>query len=312
MSLSDPSLDQGQGLKNPATKFFEWNGAMNGGFIYYYDKDAPHPTDPQKKGAKIQYPIKAFIVLDVLNTIKGFTQDKQFVWANEVRNTKTDVMEVSVGNQIRAKGLYQDIKALANGLGGDYLKSVYIAFKDLQTGQMVLGNIQMQGSLLGAFIQFCDENPLALKGKAIVISGKTQMKNGAVDFLAPAFTLMDIDQAILNKAIEIDSTILQPYLKEYLNNKPDMNVPIAQPVAQQFQQPVQQFQQPQHQQPVNMHVQQPVNQFGNPQTFVPPASISNQPVQQHNGFQNTANPAVVPAVEQPWNPNVNDPSGLPF
>ncbi len=273
MSLSDGQIGGGNRPKNPATKFFEWNGAANGGFVYYFDREAPHPTDPSKKGAKVPYPLKNFVVLDILNAVKGFTRQNDFVWSNEVRNTTTDIMEVSVGNEVKTKGLYQQIKALANGLGGDYVKSVYIAYYDALAKQMVLGNIQMQGAMLGAFIEFCDANAKATQGGAVFFAGTKPGTTGSVNFLSPVFGVNDCPADILELAKGIDREILQPYLATYLATVPNMNTPVPQPVQNQqaqftpqpsISQPAQQFgMQPNQQFQQQGFAQQ--QQFGQPQ-----------------------------------------------
>ena len=62
---------------NPAVKFIEWNSEK--GCFKYYDKAT-------KKNIDIPLPTK-FYVLDILKTIKGFSDSTQNgIWSNEVKN----------------------------------------------------------------------------------------------------------------------------------------------------------------------------------------------------------------------------------
>ncbi len=66
MSRSNPT----ELAPNPATKFFDWNGAE--GFFYYFDKNKGD------KGEKVAISLPfTFLVLDCLSTIKGFSDADQ-------------------------------------------------------------------------------------------------------------------------------------------------------------------------------------------------------------------------------------------
>jgi hypothetical protein len=77
MSRSNPTLT------NPANRRFEWAGGA--GELRYYDRET--------KETIVQPLPFRFMVLDQLNTMAGFSKsDKSSIWANEVRDTKNDVM----------------------------------------------------------------------------------------------------------------------------------------------------------------------------------------------------------------------------
>ena len=83
MSRSNPT----EGIKNPSTRWFEWAGGADGGFIRYYNKD----TEKQEKveGAF------TFLLLDELSTVKGWHEPSESsIFANEVRDTRQDVFVV--------------------------------------------------------------------------------------------------------------------------------------------------------------------------------------------------------------------------
>lgn len=113
-------------ISNPANRFFEWSGSE--GKIKYYDKE-------KKENIYIDLPF-VFLVLDVLTTIKGYSdEDESGIWANEIRNLKTEELTVRTKHGIKAKGLYEEVK---NVLGAKYSQSVYIAYKD--GGELKIGN----------------------------------------------------------------------------------------------------------------------------------------------------------------------------
>ncbi len=55
MSRSNPT----EGAKNPSTRWFQWSGGEDGGFVKWYDKDA-------KADVKVEGPF-TFLLLDELN-----------------------------------------------------------------------------------------------------------------------------------------------------------------------------------------------------------------------------------------------------
>jgi hypothetical protein len=113
-----------------------------------------------------------------------------------------------------AEGLYRDIKAQVNSAGGKFTASCYIAFKD-DKGALAVGNLQMKGAALQSWMDFRKANRGALLTKAVKITGFTNETNGSVDYKAPTFTLGEITDATNALAMELDSTILQPFLGNY-------------------------------------------------------------------------------------------------
>ncbi len=81
MSRSNPT----ENLTSPCKHYFEWDADK--GAFKYYDKE-------KKENVEVPLPFK-FIVLDELNTIKGFYKEKKSsFWANEIRDTKKDILTV--------------------------------------------------------------------------------------------------------------------------------------------------------------------------------------------------------------------------
>jgi hypothetical protein len=205
MSRSNPT----ELAPNPATKFFDWNGAE--GFFYYFDKNK---GDKGEK-VKVDLPFR-FLVLDVLSTIKGFSDaDQKGFYSNEVRSTKDEVLNVRMGKTTVELGLYADIKDRLAKLGADYTQSVYACIKD--GNEFVIVNINMKGAALSAWIEFRNKAKGAINEKAIIVKSTLEGKKGAVKYQMPVFELIDVSPETNNIAIELDKE-LQEYLKQYLSN----------------------------------------------------------------------------------------------
>jgi hypothetical protein len=79
-------------------------------------------------------------------------------------------------------------------------------------GKTELVNLQLNGSALNAFI----DTKIDTEKFGIVIKDElVSKKKGKNDYVEPVFKSLNLTAEILKVAIEIDKTILQPYLKEY-------------------------------------------------------------------------------------------------
>lgn len=189
-------------ISNPANIFVEWSGSK--ACLKYFDKT---------KGTKgedvfIMLPFR-FLVLDKLSTVKGFSDDDQSgYWSNEVRNVTTDGLTVRTKKGIVFSGLYKNMKLN----GASYSQSVYIAYMN-EKGELTIGNFQIYGAAIGAWIDFC-------KGKdiykyAVTITGSVEAKKGTNVYYVPVFSgTTDIKPETEAKAIELDKQ-LQEYLDAY-------------------------------------------------------------------------------------------------
>jgi hypothetical protein len=125
MSRSNPT----DGIRNPATRWFEFASGVDGGFVRYYDKDAEKqvPLGDAENGGTF-----TFILLDELATVKGWHDASESgIFANEIRDTRQDTLVVKSfkGGEL-ASGLYASIKDRIVAVGGHYVASCYIAYKD--------------------------------------------------------------------------------------------------------------------------------------------------------------------------------------
>lgn len=198
---------------SPSKRFFEWQGST--GKLKYFDKSIG------EKGEIVILDLPfTFLVLDRLHTITGFSDaDQSGFWANEIRDIKTEILTVRTKKGIEQKALYSELAPTLNK-GASYAQSVYIAY--FEGKDLMIGNIKIHGSAIGAWIDFC-------KGKdlykiAINISGATPEKKGATNYFTPVFEAKQVSEATNEKATALDVE-LQQYLDLYLK-KQSVDVPV--------------------------------------------------------------------------------------
>jgi len=197
MSRSNPT----EGASNPATKFIEWSGSE--GKFKYYDKE-------KKENVFMELPF-AFIPLDILSTCKGYDEKAGLgFYSNEIRNTKNDLLTVRTKNGIVMTGLYENVKEKLASRGLDYVQSVYVAIKEGKS--YVLANLQLKGSALGPFIEFCKGKKLS--DIAIKVGEAKAAKKGATKYFEPVYTELKVSAEANKIAIELD-VVLQEYLTAY-------------------------------------------------------------------------------------------------
>jgi hypothetical protein len=192
--------------QNPAKIFAEWKGQ---GFVYY-DK-------VKKENVALPKDLK-FVVLDELNTIKGFHKpSKSGIFSNEVRNLSKETLTVkSFGDGLIAEGFYKEISDKIKVNGGKFSKSVYVGFLRAD-GTLTLGNIAFTGADLGAWFDFTkDLKDNSLYKGAVQLTGSKEEVNGANHYHVPLFGLIDISAQTDDLAGELQIT-LKEYQKKYFN-----------------------------------------------------------------------------------------------
>ena len=199
MSLSNPTNNN----TNPANKFIKWSGAV--GKWSYYSKE---------KEENIELPKTiSFIVLDTLNTIKGFNSEmNKGYYSNEIRDMNSQELDVKVDGKTFVKGLYKDIKDKLNSKGAKFAKSVYAGL--LTEDGLELVNFQIYGSAIGALFE--TKNVLAINGNIITVTTNPEIQTkGATKYYVPDYTIGErADDTMLDKAKELDME-LQTYLDSY-------------------------------------------------------------------------------------------------
>jgi hypothetical protein len=218
MSRSNPT----DAVRNPSTRWFEFSSGADGGFVRYYDKDTEKnvPLGDAEKGGSF-----TFILLDELATVKGWHDASESgIFANEVRDTRQDTLVVRSfkGGEL-ASGIYAAIKDRIVAVGGHFVASCYIAYKD--GASLRLGNIRFKGAALSAWMDFkkvCPSKKDA-SGKlvkayyvdAVKIEGFEQLKKGGTTFRVPKFTLAPLSAETNTQALGLDAE-LQAFLADYL------------------------------------------------------------------------------------------------
>lgn len=203
-SLSNPHE---RGQPNPSTRWFEWNGES--GTISYYDKDLK-----QTIGVPLPF---TFILLDELAGIRGWHDPSQSgIYSNEVKDTRQDALIVKAfkGGTL-VEGIYRDIKDRVSSLGGSFTTNSYLAFKN-ETGVLQIGALRFKEAALAAWMEFRKQNRNEFYSKAVKIDGFTEGQKGRIVFRVPKFSMTDISQETITRAVELDKT-LQDFLNGYLS-----------------------------------------------------------------------------------------------
>lgn len=195
-------------VKNPAVKFFQWEGEKGG--FKYFDKSKG------EKGENVHIPLPyKFLALDTLSTIRGWDDSAgSGYWSNEVRNIKTDILTVRNKNGICATGTYDQVLANRACSGARYSQSVYVAYKGEEG--LEISSIQMMGAALGSWIEFCKKNKI-YQG-AIEVSEMVEGKKGKTVYQIPVFKKIETSEATNEIAKDLDKE-LQEYLTKYFNSK---------------------------------------------------------------------------------------------
>lgn len=213
MSRSNP-ID---GIRNPATRWFEWAGGNDGGFVRWYDKDA-------KANVNVPLPF-VFLLLDELSTVKGWHDPSQSgIFANEVRDTRQDVLVVRSfkGGEL-ASGVYKSIKDRVTAQGGHYCASLYVAYKE--GDGLKIGNLCLKGAAASAWMEFKRSAPTRKDASgrtlrayfidAVKIAEFEQLKKGATVYRVPKFSLQQVSEESNKQAVALDGE-LQSFLADYL------------------------------------------------------------------------------------------------
>lgn len=218
MSRSNPT----DGVRNPSTRWFEFASGADGGYVRYYDKDSESqvPLGDAERGGKF-----VFLLLDELATIKGWHDPSESaIYANEVRDTRQESLVVKSfkGGEL-ASGLYQTIKDRVIAVGGHFVSSCYIAYKD--GDGLKIGNIRFKGAALSEWMDFKKQCPTKkdANGKgvkayyidAIKIEGFEQQKKGGTTFRVPVFGLQSVSDETNTQATALDVD-LQAFISDYL------------------------------------------------------------------------------------------------
>lgn len=192
MSLSQPKIT------GPCSKFIEFKADT--GVFQFWNKE-------KKENVKLEYPIR-FIVLDELNTIKGFSDSTgSGIYSNEVHSIKNQTLNVrSFKGGLSVVGKYDDIKAQISSMGGKFCKSVYAALINGDKLEMV--NFQLSGAAFKSWI----DKKFDVNKQAALVKDCSDAKKGKVEYKVPNWIGEIIPIGLLDEAVSMDKK-LQEYLK---------------------------------------------------------------------------------------------------
>jgi len=210
-------MSRSQDIKsNPCVRYFDWN-SENGEFKWY-DKE-------NKVNVEMNLPV-TFAVLDELTTIKGFYEKQnQGVWANEVKNTKSQPLVVRTKDGILLEGLYGDIKDSLDTYGCSYTRSLYVAMEI--DGEWQICNFQLKGAAFSGWLEFTKEAKQKVYTNLVTCHNFRNEKKGKVTYTVPEFKLETCPEDLNDTFKQMDSE-LQEYLKYYFSREKE-------PVEQDYQ-----------------------------------------------------------------------------
>jgi hypothetical protein len=212
MSRTKPDSN---GPKNPATKFLQWKSSKKA--WVYFDKEA-------KEEVVVAFNKVPFIVLDQLNTVKGFDRKaKQGMWSNEVRNVTKEEFTVRWKAGVVVEGLWNDIKGKESRI--KFAKSIYVMAKI--GAEYELANLQLTGGAMGAWFDFTKENDV--NGDIVVgVESLAEDELNGDPIFAPKFSVIarELSDAASAEADLMD-TMLQEYLTLYLGQAKEETEEVA-------------------------------------------------------------------------------------
>lgn len=209
MGLLDNDTDF---VKNPAELTIEWAGdGVEGGYLKAYNPDTK--TTDNLGNHK---PLVPIVSTSAISGYKKLGPDSGISYfSNEVVRTNSDnltVFEKKTGDKAKVmiSGLYSDIKDHVNGKGAGYIKNIYCF-----DGEKIV-RLKLKGGSLFSFGEAEEQIPngKANTGKAIAVTGYEQKKNGGVHYRTPKFSVVDVDKEVVDKAFELASQKVAPFIDD--------------------------------------------------------------------------------------------------
>jgi hypothetical protein len=196
MSLSNPRVS------SPILKNFKWKGAF--GTVSAYDTTTRETTEVPMPAA--------FVVLDTRSAVSGYCEPEQSsIWSNKIADVSKDILSARTKRGVFAKGTWKDIKGECAALGGKFATILYVAYKDKGDDNFKLGQFEVVGSSLTAWIDYTSNKNKAQVGGMNVTLGN-EKKKGATIYFEPCFEPIVIPDHVLNLCKDIDRD-LQEYFK---------------------------------------------------------------------------------------------------
>tara|TARA_R100001086_G_scaffold229362_1_gene149200 strand:- start:347 stop:994 length:648 start_codon:yes stop_codon:yes gene_type:complete len=202
MSLSEEYIKPAD--TNPISAYARWKGSKGLWEIY-----------SRKTGETVLTDKLDFVVLDQLNSVRGFTRSKGLYSCAEVRDIHAQPMSVYLTENGKStlfkEGVYSDIKAELKEKGIKFQKVVYaMANSDHENSTLNDGivKLELQGAAMSAWF---DAGPM--DGQRIEMEDSI-FQEGAISYYIPKFICTKATENMLEKAKEKDIA-LQQYLKNF-------------------------------------------------------------------------------------------------
>jgi|TARA_Y100000289_G_scaffold57781_1_gene62455 hypothetical protein len=206
MSLSQEYIKPAD--TNPISAYARWKGAK--GLWEIYSKDTGQTVLTQKLD---------FVILDQLNSVRGFTRSKGLYSCAEVKDIHAQPMSVYLTENGKStlfkEGLYSEIKADLKEKGIKFQKVVYAMANDNHEDSTLNNGIiklELQGAAMSAWFETG-----AWEGHRIEM-GEATHQDGAISYYIPKFIRSKATDNMLEKAKGKD-VALQEYLKKFRDNK---------------------------------------------------------------------------------------------
>lgn len=210
MSFSQPKKE------NPCKKFYEFKGDT--GVFKRWNKE-------KEEHEELKTP-SYFIVLDQLNTIKGYSDQHQCgIYSNEVHSLTNEILKVkSFKGGLSITGLYNEIKGEIASCGGKFAKSVYCMKIDESGKNHELVNFQFVGAALSSWFDF--NKSFSANNHIVAITGETEEgKKGRVTYFMPVFKRFNMKDEYVDAATSMDK-MLQQYLFDYKSNTKEKEIEV--------------------------------------------------------------------------------------
>lgn len=193
-------------IVNPSTRYFEWSGGKKGGgFLSYWNKDT-------KERIKVDLPFR-FLVLDRVYQVGGGIgkgKDYQGFWSNAIRDSRKEPFIVKSKNGVYAEGLWKEIKDKHTS----WVTGLYIAYHD-DDKNLQIGFLKLEGAANSSWIDFTNDVQREIY-KGVFSITDSEFVDGEIEFYKPVYKWSDnITDETNESATQLDSDILQPYLKAY-------------------------------------------------------------------------------------------------
>jgi hypothetical protein len=202
--------------RNPSELFIKWKGSRKQGYYEYYDKSI---EDEKKRNVIIDLS-EGFIILDKdLFSITGYDETLQCnIISNEVREM-TDMIIVKRYKDKKAEvvlqGTYEQLKPkVQESRIYKYTRSVYVMLLGKHLGK--LAHIEFTGANFAQWIKDVENN--SEHSNSVIIHATTEEgEKGSVEYKYPTFKIeRKAQDDEWDAVLDLDSNILQPYLKDYL------------------------------------------------------------------------------------------------